>query len=305
MRYTNIKGYQESIKVAKTVLGVSMMGSAIPKELSFEMLDYYVSVGGNTFDTARVYADWLPGGASASEKTLGSWMKARGNREDIIVVTKGGHPGIETMSISRMNEDAINADLEMSLSCLGTSYIDIYFLHRDDESVPVEQIIDIMDKLAKSGKIKAFGASNWKANRIKAANEYAKKTNKIQITVSQIQWSYALVTPELLGDSSLVCMNDEEYAMYQELKIPVMAFSSQAKGFMVKAIANGVENLSPKLQSFICEENLYRLEKLKKKSEETGILPETLSLSYITDNELDGIVVTGMSSMEQLKNNLS
>lgn len=52
MRYTNIKGNQESIKVAKIVLGVSMMGSAISKELSFEMLDYYVSVGGNTFDTA-------------------------------------------------------------------------------------------------------------------------------------------------------------------------------------------------------------------------------------------------------------
>src|SRR5581483_3704812 len=93
--YSNMKTVllpNTDLRVSQLCLGSTDIGSLIPPDASFALLDLFVSLGGNFIDTAHVYANWLPGFENSSEKTIGRWLKARSNRDQIVLSTKGGHP---------------------------------------------------------------------------------------------------------------------------------------------------------------------------------------------------------------------
>ena len=113
-------------------LGTAHYGGLIPKSLAFDQMDAYVAAGGNLIDTARVYGDFVTPRTGESEKIIGLWMEERGNRKDIFLSTKGGHPPFNRMSRSRLSPREISEDLHESLEDLRCAYVDIYFLHRDD-----------------------------------------------------------------------------------------------------------------------------------------------------------------------------
>jgi hypothetical protein len=119
MNYLNIKVPGDELNVSKIVLGTDYFGTSVPQETAFELLDYYVEVGGNCIDTARFYADWMPGGHEASEKTLGAWLKSSQARDKVLISTKGGHPLHERMNESRLSRECIEGDLHKSLTTLG------------------------------------------------------------------------------------------------------------------------------------------------------------------------------------------
>ena len=115
------------------------------------LLDRALELGINTFDTARVYGE--------SEASLGGWVKARGNRDKVVLLSKGGHPVIQFTEKGpevlkrRITREDIRSDLETTLLKLGVDELDIYLLHRDDPSVPVGEIAEWMDELVKEGKL--------------------------------------------------------------------------------------------------------------------------------------------------------
>src|SRR6476661_8502746 len=123
-------------------LGVAEIGIRQTEIEARHLLDYWIQNGGNAIDTARVYSDWIPGEKHRSERIVGDWLKAAGIREQIVLATKAGHPLFENSSRVRLSPSELRQDLEDSLETLGTDYIDVWFLHRDDERIPVEQIID-------------------------------------------------------------------------------------------------------------------------------------------------------------------
>lgn len=301
MKYTTVQTSQGDIQISKIGLGASPFGTNVSKEDAFALLDYYISKGGNVVDTARVYAEWLPNGKSASEKTIGKWIKKNNNRDKIVIMTKGGHPPMSNMEISRISQVEIRKDMEESLESLCVDQIDIYFLHRDDTSIPVEKIVDIMDIFVKERKIKAFGVSNWKASRIIEANEYAKNSGKTPISISQIQWSYTYSSNEMQNGDGMICMDEKEYETYKKMKIPVVAYSSQAKGFMQKAYQYGMENIPSYLQKYVCEENEVRLEAVKEYMAQGGTSVTSYVLDYITSNQVEAVALIGAKNIEQLE----
>ena len=115
MRYKIIP--RTDIRVSSICLGTADMNASVDLKTSYQLLDRFVEMGGNFLDTAHVYSDWIPGTKSVSEKTLGAWMKERGNRDKIVIATKGAHPRLETMSKSRMTREDIALDIK---ECLGT-----------------------------------------------------------------------------------------------------------------------------------------------------------------------------------------
>ena len=127
-----------------------------------QIFDKYVEMGGNVIDTANLYGKWLPAGTNISEIEIGNWMKKRNNRSKLVLGTKGGHPHMDTMDIARLNKSDVGDDLNESLAALQTDYVDIYWMHRDDENKPVEEIIDFLSYYKNQGKIRYFGVSNWK-----------------------------------------------------------------------------------------------------------------------------------------------
>src|SRR5215218_9277291 len=120
------------LMVSPICLGAVNFGVPLSQSDSFALLDAFFDQGGNFLDTARVYSEWRPGGANASESTLGAWMRQRGRRDSMVVATKGAHPDLKAMHIPRLSQADIQADIEASLKYLQTDVIDLYWLHRDD-----------------------------------------------------------------------------------------------------------------------------------------------------------------------------
>ena len=129
-----------------------------------ELLDACVDMGITTFDTAENYG--------LSEVSLGNWMRDRKNRDKLVIISKGCHP---YDGKDRVNPEELIKDIEDSFKRLGTDYIDIYFMHRDDLKIEVGPMVEILNEYHKKGKIGAFGGSNWTHERIEEANMYAKE----------------------------------------------------------------------------------------------------------------------------------
>jgi len=206
---------------------------------TFRLLDTYLALGGNWVDTAHMYADWEPGERSSSERQIGRWVKSRGHRNDVFIASKGAHPAMGKMDVPRVNPAEIMFDLDEGLQVSGLDYFDLYYLHRDDPNVPVDGIIDCLEEQVQKGKIRAYGASNWRGARIAEANAYAKAKGHQGFTASEILFSAAQPNSLPTDDQTLVRMDCTEHTQYEHFgdEVFVTAFTSQAKGYLTKRAA--------------------------------------------------------------------
>jgi len=161
------------LHIAPLVLGGNVFGWTADKPTSFAVLDAFVAAGGTMIDTADVYSAWVPGHQGGeSESVIGDWLKASGKRDKVQIATKVGMlpgEGGEKLAPAR-----IAAAAEASLKRLGVEQIDLYFAHQDDDAVAQEDVLAAFAKLIDAGKIRALGASNFHALRLKSANDTAK-----------------------------------------------------------------------------------------------------------------------------------
>lgn len=276
------------------VLGTDGYGERIDKKTAFSIMDLYTQNGGNVIDTARLYTNGI------SESYVGEFIS--GIRDNLYISTKCAHPPLSDMSHNRLNEIDIEYDIDTSLKTIGIDYIDIVWLHRDDLSVSVEPIIDIMNKMVKKGKIRYFGASNWTYQRIDEANKYADKTNQSGFIASQPL--YNMATRTKVWDSTLVCLEGEEKAKYDKSHFPVFAFSSQAKGFFEK-YSQGTLSEKAK-ERYLNDNTLKTYERIKKFAQESGNTISYSALSMlIKQSNFDVFPIIGPSNVEQLKSTLN
>jgi len=288
-------------KVSRLVLGAARFGGEVMEDTAFRLMDRYFERGGNALDTARVYGQWLPGGKGTSECTVGRWIRSRGVEKEIFLITKGGHPPLSDLHMSRLSPEEVQSDMEMSLEALGVSAVDLYFLHRDDVRLPVTGIMDTLHELAAAGKARSIGASNWRVRRIKEANAYALAQGKTPFTATQIQWSYGDFS-RAVGDDTLVGMDDGEMQGYRQMNLSVMAYSSQAGGVFFCGYKPDLSDAAPKHMPYVTEENIRRYgELLNRCRKERGMTPERVVLEHITHHPLlSGYALIGPSRMEQL-----
>lgn len=242
-------------KLSAVALGCDHFGETIPQETAFSNLDHYLEAGGSLLDIAHRYGQDVDEGPSRSERCIGSWMKRRGSRGDVFLATKGCCGAHDDLHQRRLNAHAVKADIQGSLDDLMVDRVDLWYFHRDDPSIPADELIDMANELVLGkGYCRFLGASNWTGERIGQANSWAKTHGRVPFTFSEIQASLARCTPEGWGDDTLVCMNEEEEDWYRKHPMAVMAFSSQAKGLFSKLIEGG--ELSPKARKrFYTDEN--------------------------------------------------
>jgi len=218
------------IEISALCLGVAEIGVRQTEIEAHRLLDYWTQRGGNAIDTARVYSDWIPGEKHRSERILGDWLKVTGAREQIVLTTKAGHPVFDGNWRVRLSYSELVEDLEGSLETLGTDYIDLWFLHRDDETIPVEEIIDSCDAFVHDGRVKALGAANWTASRIRKANDYASRVGKAGFVATQLFWN--LGSRHYRGlEATSRAMNDDAEQLHEVGSLVAMPYSSQAGGF--------------------------------------------------------------------------
>ena len=163
-----IKLGRSGITVPPVIFGCNVFGWTVDKPQSFRLLDALVDAGLNALDTADVYAAWVPGNQGGeSETIIGEWLKARGRRGDVVILTKAGMEmpgkgkGLSAAYLAKAVED--------SLRRLGTDVIDLYQAHRDDGVTPHAETLGAFQRMIEAGKVRAIGASNYSASRLKEA----------------------------------------------------------------------------------------------------------------------------------------
>ncbi|MFD3928567.1 aldo/keto reductase [Streptomyces sp. NPDC058614] len=158
------------LEVFPLALGGNVFGWTADETRSFAVLDAYAAAGGNFLDTADSYSAWIDGNKGGeSETIIGKWVKARGNRADVVIATKvSQHPDYPGLSGAN-----IKAAADASLRRLGTDYIDLYFTHFDKPEVPVEEIIGALDELVKAGKVRNIAASNISPERLQESLDFS------------------------------------------------------------------------------------------------------------------------------------
>lgn len=276
-------------------LGDCGRGNLDRQAQAFAVMDRYYALGGNTFDSARVYAD------GESDRALGQWVKSRGiPREKICYVSKGSHPDPATMFVSRLSAGQIAGDLDESLALSGLEYSDVHLLHRDDTSIPVEVLMPRLDALVKAGKTRAIGVSNWTASRIIEANLFALQNGLAPIRCSQIMYGLAQTTPATMGDLTQIVMNEVELAWYRDSQLPVMCFGGQAQGWFARRAAGGEPAALPKRYYDLLPENHRRLIRMKKLSAKLEKPIAAILVAYVQGHGINAIALTSFSSPAQL-----
>ena len=285
---------ESGVKFSEIALGAGGIGPADRDEFYFKLMDRYVELGGTTFDSARIY------GGGECDFAIGRWLKSRGCRDNVTLITKGSHPDTKTMFVSRLSDAEIVGDIDTSLAGMGIECSDIHILHRDDIRIPVEQIVDSLDGLVKAGKTRCVGVSNWTASRIIQANRYAKSAGKTPLTCTQAHFSLAVTTPQGSGDLTYVPLDDIEVSWYKESQQAVLAFSTNARGWFVVRAAGLEPKASPKRNYDDWPENHRRLQRLMKLSADTGYSLTALTTAYVRDSGMNAVPLCSFSSVEQL-----
>lgn len=280
-------------------LGTGDFGGKCPESRAREFLDAYAALGGNLIDTARVYGDFVTPRSGESEKVIGRWLADRHCRDRVFLSTKGGHPPLQDMGRSRLGREEIRRDAAESLEALQTGRVEIYWLHRDDESRPVGEIMETLQGLIDGGMAEMAGVSNWRPERILEANRYAAAHGLAPLAANQLQFSLARRVN--CYDPSLVMMDETSWAMHRQTGMACFSFTSQAGGFFAKLDEKGRENLPGALwHDYGCEENLQTYEKLCALRGETGLSVGALSLAYLTCQPFPVFALAGASRMEHI-----
>jgi aryl-alcohol dehydrogenase-like predicted oxidoreductase len=153
------------LEIAPLAFGGNVFGWTADEQTSFKLLDAFVAGGFNLVDTADVYASWAPGNQGGeSETIIGRWLKRSGKRSEVVVATK---VGMEMRGQKGLAKSYILRSAEDSLRRLQTDYIDLYQSHQDDPGTPLEETLEAYAELIRQGKVRAIGASNYSAQRLK------------------------------------------------------------------------------------------------------------------------------------------
>src|SRR5262245_56526246 len=155
--------------------------SKVEEDGARAMMSMALDAGINFFDTANGYSN------GQSEMMLGKLLGER--RKDVIVATKVGFRTGKAMMDAGLSRSNIFAACDASLKRLGTDYIDLYIVHRDDRYTPVEETVTALDALVRAGKVRYLGFSNWSAWKAATALQMQKDNGLAQFTSGQMHYA--------------------------------------------------------------------------------------------------------------------
>ena len=203
--------------VAPLALGGNVFDWTADEAASFEVLDAFVDAGGSMIDTADVYSAWAPGHVGGeSERLIGRWLKRDpAKRDKVVIATKVGF-------MAGLAPDTIAPACDASLQRMGIERIDLYYQHKDDESVPLADSLGAFDALVKAGKVRATGLSNFTAARVEAALG-ACHENGLATPVALQPWYNLVEREKYEGALSIVALNQG---------LSVFPYYSLANGFL-------------------------------------------------------------------------
>jgi aryl-alcohol dehydrogenase-like predicted oxidoreductase len=284
---------KSDLLVAPLAFGGNVFGWTIDEQTSFELLDAFAGAGFNLIDTADVYSAWAPGNTGGeSETIIGRWLKRGGRREDVIIATK---VGMEMRGEKGLAKAYILRSAEESLKRLGTDYIDLYQSHQDDPLTPIEETLEAYAELIRQGKVRAIGASNYSAERLRESLRLSEQNGLPRY--ESLQPLYNLYDREVFeAELEPLCL---------EQGVGVISYYSLASGFLSgkyrsesdlgkSARGGGVG------KKYLNERGFRILDALDKVSERLGSTPARVALAWLIARPSVTAPIASATSLEQL-----
>ncbi len=255
------------------------------------MFDHFFAAGGNTFDTGYIY------GGGLQERLLGRWIANRGIRDQVAILVKGAHT-------PHCDPTSITSQLTESLDRLGTDYADLYLMHRDNADFGVEEFVDVLDAEVRSGRIKAFGGSNWTPARIDAANAYAERTGKHGFSVLSNHFGLA----EAYDVPWAGCEHVTDAASKQwltERQIPLFPWSSQARGFFTGRARPDDRSDAELVRCYYSDDNFERLRRAEELGATLGVAATAIALAYVLHQPFPTFPLIGPRSIAETASSMA
>ena len=260
---------------------------AVTKEFSEEVYDLYDMAwakGFRAFDTANSYG--------MAEENLGRWILKSGHRAEMVLLDKGCNPG-QNGSSDVYSPKTIRDQLTRSLDKLNTDYTDLYILHRDDESRPIEEIVDVLNEQAALGRIKRFGGSNFKLYRVQRANAYANAHGLKGFSVLSPNFCLARLVNDPWGGS--VTISGDENKDFRDWlsqnQMPVFNYSGLGRGFLSGKYKTGfdIHACLPEgpIKEYYAPENTQRLARAEKLAAQKGVSTAAIALAWLLSRPLN------------------
>jgi aryl-alcohol dehydrogenase-like predicted oxidoreductase len=290
------------IRLSQIGLGTANLGVEMTDDDVARLINVYRDAGGTHLDTAHVYAFWTRFGAGSSECAIARYIKANG-RGDLVIATKGGHPGLPGYRrVDRwLDPYRIRADIEDSLGRLETDVIDLYYLHRDDTRLPVGEIIETLNEHVRAGTIRSIGASNWTWERIRDANAYASEHGLQGFVASQIQWNLAVAPPpdpQPHGTQG-VYAQPADMEFHRTTDIPLVAYSAAGGGMFERAEGEALPLRYDSPQTH------RRSERATEIAASRGATVTQVALAWMLGQPFPCVALTGTSNPDHLSANLA
>jgi aryl-alcohol dehydrogenase-like predicted oxidoreductase len=276
--------------VAPLALGGNVFGWTADEPTSFRVLDAFVDARGTMIDTADVYSAWVEGHRGGeSETVIGRWLKRDGVKRDMVVIaTKVGFS-------AGLAPETIEPSCDASLKRLGIDTIDLYYQHKDDPKVPLDESLGAFERLREKGKIRAVGLSNFTAERVDEAMKTAEQCGFVPPAALQPRYN-------------LVDRSDYEGSLLSAAKrhgLAVFPYYGLAAGFLTgkyrsredlgksprgKSAANYLEGNGPRV-----------LDALDEIAGETGASLATIALAWLMAQPTITAPIASATSVDQLK----
>jgi len=278
------------LQVFPVCLGGNVFGWTADVRQSEAVLDGFTAGGGNFVDTADMYSEWADGNSGGeSETIIGDWMAAKGNRADMVVATKvfslSTRPGLSRANIVAAADD--------SLRRLKTDYIDVYYAHQDDPSVPMEETLAAFTELVTAGKVRYIAASNFSGDRLREAIATS-RTNGLAEYVA-LQNLYNLVERSAFESDSVPALT--------ELGISAVPYYGLASGFLTGKYQPGVRVDSARaedIEPFDNPEGWAVLANLETVAAELDATPAGVALAWLRAQPTVSVPIASARTVEQL-----
>lgn len=273
--------------------GGNIFGWTVDEPASFRLLDGFLDSGFNLIDTADVYSRWAPGNKGGeSETIIGKWFRQTGKRARVILATKVGiemGPGLKGLSKSY-----ILRAVDDSLTRLRTDYIDLYQSHADDPETPFEETLETYGQLIRQGKVRAIGASNYKADRLSGALQVSREKGYPRYETLQPHYNLC-ERAEYEADLEGVC---------RENGLGVISYFSLASGFLAGKYRSekDIEGKPrrERVKKYLDDRGFRILEALDEVAGEYRTTPATVSLAWLISRPGLTAPITSATTMEQL-----
>lgn len=284
---------QSSLEVPPITFGCNVFGWTADEKTSFALLDAWLDAGFNFLDTADVYSRWHPGNSGGdSELIIGKWLRARGNRDKVVLATKLGiemAPGKKGLSRAYMQ-----TAVEDSLRRLQTDYIDLYQSHRDDPDTPIEETLSSYGNLIKQGKVREIGASNYSAERL--AESLKVSAAKGLPRYQSLQPHYSLVErAEFEGPLENVCLAE---------RVGVIGYYSLASGFLTGKYRSRADmegrTRGPRVEKYLNDYGFGVLKALDEVAKRYEAKPGQIALAWLIARPSVTAPIASATNLEQL-----